>query len=324
MRRSCWLAVVALVVPGVAEAGPPTARTAGCDGRPPDAPAERLAGAIRFREDFTLRSDPAFVARVQASPTARARGDRRGFPPITPSEDRYFRERDRVQEAASRIDGFLRERRATDGGLSIEDDFPRGAYLLVRLAEPRPERHLPTLRRRAGVRVRVRRVRWSERHLRRVQRRVDALFARPPRDVTVGATYPDLDRNRVVVEVATRRTDVQQELTRRFGPAVHVDVLAADATIEVCTSPDSVGGGDDPHELRLHWSGSGSTPRARAFVEETADTVRVGVLVTVPTVGGLTLDLVLRTETVRLAAPLGDRRLVDAETGRTLRVTAQR
>ena len=55
-----------------------------------------------------------------------------GYIPVTPAENRYLRLRDRLF-LGRRAERYLRVRRDLDGGISIEDDWPRGPYLLVRL-----------------------------------------------------------------------------------------------------------------------------------------------------------------------------------------------
>jgi hypothetical protein len=327
MRRMSFV-VAALAAPacGPAQAqGPAPQFTERCDGMSRTEADEReldLRDAISARRKYTLRADRAFVRMVERSASARERGANRGFPgALTPSEARYFDVlRPRVEAAADRLAPFERAQRDIFGGISIEDDVRGGPFLLVRLVAPRPERFLPQLRRLAGVRVRVARVPYSEHALDRLQERVGVLFDRPPAGVAVGTTSVDIDASRVVITVATRRTDVQAELERRFGPAVRVDVLAPEPTAVVCSAIDRVTVAGDDRTLTLHWGTSSSIEFERAVVEEGPEVVRVGVLERVPTIGGINADLRPMTAAVQLSAPLGARRLVDAETGRPLAV----
>jgi hypothetical protein len=52
--------------------------------------------------------------------------------PVTPAENRYLRLRDRL-ELGPRAERYLRAHRDIDGGLSVEDDWPREPYLLLHL-----------------------------------------------------------------------------------------------------------------------------------------------------------------------------------------------
>jgi hypothetical protein len=299
----------------------------GCDGREPTAAeirAERFARVIEERRSYTFRSDPAFVRAIERSATARRRGGRHGFGgALTPSEGRYFDVlRPRVENAAERLRPFERRHRRILGGVSIEDDFRDGPYLTVRLTVSRPARYLPELRRLTGVRVKVVRVKYSEHALERVQDRVGVLSDAPPAGVILVSSSVDIDASRVELQVVTRRpeADVQAEVERRFGPAVRVVVGAAEPFFADCTALDDVQLGADGHELTLRWGASGSTELKRPFLEEGPGVVRVGVFERVPTIGFVTSDLQMKSTVVRLAAPLGQRRLIDAETGRPLEV----
>ena len=93
--------------------------------------------------------------------------------PVTRRERRYLELRDRL-ELGPRADRYLRRHRDVDGGISIEDAWPRDPYILVRVTRDRLK-HQRAIRRLAlhPRRCARRLVELSERALGRLQDRID-------------------------------------------------------------------------------------------------------------------------------------------------------
>jgi hypothetical protein len=104
----------------------------------------RIESYMEQRRAFGFRSDKAHVRKLIR------RGNWKYGVPVTPREHRYLRLRDRLRLGA-RAERYLERRPHLSGGTSIEDDWPRGPYILVRLTRDRAK-HTRALRRlaRAG------------------------------------------------------------------------------------------------------------------------------------------------------------------------------
>src|SRR5688500_9253052 len=165
--RALLLSVGVLVV-----AVAPTASAAVCvrDAKPRLTRAERdLRDAISGRKSFDLPHGRAFVRRVNADPAARRRGDRLLRFPVAACEAPYFRDRFRFQDPrfTRRLNRYLARQGATIGEVSIEDDYPRGAYLLVHFTRDL-DRQRREIARRFDLRFVVRRAEHTRRELRAV------------------------------------------------------------------------------------------------------------------------------------------------------------
>jgi hypothetical protein len=310
-------ALAAATLAGVARA-PARPGDGRCDGSRPSPAAEAIAATQSLRRQLGLPSSRAHVVALRHSARARRRGAALESFPVNAREARYMRERNRVEDRADRAGTYLRRHAAaTSGGLSIEDDWPRRPYLGVRLTRDLA-RHARALDARLDVEVRVIRVRRSLRALRRIQARVDAASdGLRATGIAVVATAPDIRRNRVDVEVITARRDAPAVLARRFGAVVHVTVVATRPDRLVCVPVGSYTPAADGRSLVVRYASSPSSRFERPFVAETAATVRAGVIERRPT--GPVLDqAVERTAVIPLAAPLGARTVVDAETGAPL------
>src|SRR5918999_5526881 len=124
------------------------------------------------RAEFGFRSDRAYVLDlIRRDMWEYDVGD---FP-ATPAENRYLRLRDTISLGA-RAARYLRRRPGLSGGVSVEDDWPRGPYLLVRLTRNRAlhERGLKRVAR-FPDHLRTVAVEHGLRELYRIQNRIDLL-----------------------------------------------------------------------------------------------------------------------------------------------------
>jgi hypothetical protein len=310
------LSVLALAgaVTGVADA-PARPGDSRCDGSRPSPAAEAIRSTQALRRALGLPASRAHIVALARSSRARRRGAALESFPVNVREARYMRERNHVEDRADRAGAYLRRHAAAvSGGLSIEDDWPRRPYLGVRLTRDLA-RHARALDALLDVEVRVIHVQRSLRALTRLQDRVFASRdALRPAGIAIVGVGADIRRNRVGVEVITARRDAQAVLARRFGPAVHVTVVATSPDRLVCVPLHSFAPAPDGRSLVVRYTSSPSSAFERPFVAETAGTVRVGVIERQPT--GPVLDQAVgRTAVIPLAAPLGARAVLDAETG---------
>jgi hypothetical protein len=242
-----------------------------------------------------------------------------GYIPVTPAENRYLRLRDRL-DLGGRAYRYLRKRRDLSGGLSVEDDWPRGPYLLLRLTRNRAA-HEANLKRlvRFPKNLRTVEVRYSERQLRRFANRIDPDLRKLDREgFYVSGWGPDITANTVEVELITARTDHAEYFRRRYGPAVTTKVIATERTREECADAERYEISPGGDSLVMHWGDSGDAEPDHVEVTEYADRVEIGVVQRLPN-GGQTADLVPYTIRAQLSAPLGDRPVIDAADGRRLR-----
>ena len=158
MVRSVFLLVAAMLI----VAPPAAAQEKVCVGqdapKPPPTPAEKeqaeLEGYAEQRAEFGFRHDLPYVKELIR------RGVWEydvGYIPVTPAENRYLKLRDELDFGA-KGDRYLREHREDVGTISVEDDWPREPYLLVRFKRNVSE-HLRALKRVARYPDNVRAIR---------------------------------------------------------------------------------------------------------------------------------------------------------------------
>ncbi len=308
-RRLALALMVVLAAPAAADA-------AVCKYLPPPpriSKAERmLRWTVENRRDMGFRHDRAFVRRVNADPASRKR--RLGYFPMTRREHEYAVARDNlaVGRRYARMYAYMRRHGDDFGEVSIEDDWPRGAYLRVPATRDLA-RHRRALRR-FGVPFRMARARYSLRELRAVADRIDheLLEAQGIHPYSWG---PDGDG--VQLAVTTERPDVHEVVARLYGPSVHVVVEGPTPTFLDCDRPDSYEVSADGRTLTVHVGHSSTTTPRYVEVVETAYGIDLGVVVERGYVGRL--DLRYTALTVRLAEPLGARPVRTIEYGRAVR-----
>jgi hypothetical protein len=277
-------------------------------------PAERaLREAVNERHQLGFRSDQAYVQRLLGSgaPTVEADG---AIFPVTAREKRYVLLRERL-DLGAKGRRYLARRPAIDAGWSIVDAWPRDPYVLVHVAaDPAPHRAALERIARFPTHLRVERVRFNERQLRRVQNRVDdAGRALRTAGFTVEGTGVDDDSNRVEVELVTRRGDAAAYFRKRFGPIKTV-VIATEPTELACTQSGAYEIAPDGMSLTVYWTTGGGAKFDRIEVTELADRVEIGVVERVP-VGARTLEAIGAEAPAALSAPLGARPVIDAADG---------
>ena len=292
---------------GTALLAPAAADAAVCTYVPPPPPKvdERksfLEFTIRVRRHLTLRSDRAYVRRVNADPANHERS-LLDFP-MTPPEVDYFVRRNRLTEGAPgrRLNAYMRRHRDDFAPISIEDDYPR-PYVQLR-ATRRLAEHRAAIRRLYPYRFKIQRVPFSGPELRRIQNAImddqDALAAQGVHVITAG-----LRSGRVTLGVATERADVRAVVRARYGAAVRLKIYGPTPTVLECDGPASYEVHPDGRTLTVHFYGSGSITPREVEVAETDYGVDLGVVYETPYI--VTADRQHYTLTVTLAKPLGDR-----------------
>lgn len=318
MRRSAVIALLLAlpVLPGTAGSSPPA--VCEFDPRPRLSREERnLRDTIAARKSWGLPHGRAFVRRVNARPGPRRRGYRLLDFPMTRREAAYFRLRHRFQDPrrTRRLDAYLRRHRETFGGSSIEDDYPRSPYMLVHFTNDLAK-HRRAIARRFALRFVVRRVRFTERELRRIQNSIDFDGLEHEGIIVLAAsTEPD----RVRVEIVSERTDAEEVLRRRYGPALSVETVATTRTFLACSSPATYRVAEDGRTLHVTYLDSGSVDPLHVEVDESATEVRLGIVSEVP-YGAINADATTYRLSVTLAEPLGDRVVRSIGTGRRVRL----
>lgn len=311
-----------LVVVGVGGVLPTVGMTVGAvceyDPEPRLSRQERdLRETIAARKGWGLPHGRSFVRRVNADPAAHRRGFELLDFPMTAREARYFRLRFRFQEPrhTRRLDAYLRSQRDSFGGVSIEDDYPRSPYMLVHFTKDLA-RHRRAIAQRFALRFVVRRVRYSQRVLRRLQDAIDdEALEREGINFLASWTEP----GRVRLQVTTPRADARDVVRRLYGPAVSVTVVAATPTYLACSSPETYRVGEDGRTVDVTYVDSGSIEPRYVEVIESATEVRLGIVSEVPH-GGLTADAVTYTLSVTLSEPLRDRVVRSIKSGRRVRL----
>jgi hypothetical protein len=274
------------------------------------APPTPIEQAMSYRRNFGMRHDRAYVRRVQRSD---ARRDDQGFA-FTPREWRYWRMRSRIELSDKRpVDRYLDRHPGLSGGMSIEDDWPAGPYLQVRLTRDQAL-HEAALRRIYRFRLRTVAVRFAEADLRALQDRISADGeALEAEGFDVRGLAVDGDANRVQVQLVTARSDHAAYFQARYGPAVTTYATAEPTRLE-CTKLERVRVSSTGRSLRLDWLYSSGDAFERVELAEHDDRVEVGIVLRVDAFARHADARPARTR-VPLSRPLGGRRVIDAATG---------
>lgn len=283
---------------------------------PRSATEERIDAAILGRRALGFPSGRALVRRLDRDEAAGERSfDAFIDFPVTVRETRYLRDRTRVEGEAGDIGRIAERIRGLSGGVSIEDDYPRGAYVRLRVTRSPSARERRSLGRRAR-RLRLRRVETSERVLRRLQDRVseDSAFQEAFGIEFQSAGF-DSDRNQVEFEFSSERPDARALLRARYGRKVLLRQVPA--LTPGCDNPVSYRLEPDGRTLTVTWTTSGSARNHRVEVREAADLVLIGAVSDFPPT--ITADAAGVSASVTLAAPLGGRRVESIVTRRPVR-----
>ena len=232
---------------------------------------------------------------------------------MTAEEARYLDRRDalRLGSPATR---YLRRHADVSGSWDVRDDWPRGAYVAVFVADD-PAKHRAAIKRLAATPrfTRVVRVRYSERELRRVSDRIDRDQARLRRaGFTVDTADTESGTDRVDVALVTRRTDAAAYFKRRYGAMVRTIVIARGRTAEGCVNLERFEISPDGLTLKVGWSDAG--PAERVEVTESSDRVVIGVVERF-SLGAVGFGEEGSTGEIKLRAPLGGRAVYDANDG---------
>jgi hypothetical protein len=230
--------------------------------------------------------------------------------PVTAREARYFNDRYRVSEEAGRVGRLADRVLGLSGGVSIEDDYPRGAYVALRVTRRVSAPRLRSFRRRAR-RLRLFRVDTSERSLRRLQARIekDSKFQEAA-GIALQSVGVRIELNKVDFEFSSDRPDSEALLRARYGPKVFLTRVAA--WTPGCDNPDSYRLEPDGRTLTVFWETSGSARNHRVEVREIGDRVLIGAVSDFPPF--ITLDARGRSASVTLAGPLAQRRVLSIVT----------
>jgi hypothetical protein len=310
---------IAVVLAGLVALGAPAptgAQAAGervCVRQPPPAETRMIDVYIAGRKALGFRADEAYVRKLLRK--GRWDSDLHWIP-VTRREDAYLRLRHRLElgDAARR---YLREHEDLDGGLSVEDDWPREPYLLQRLTRDRAK-HTAALKRLARFphNLRTKTVPLSYRQLRRIQRRIDS-DAHEADGFHVSGSEVDITPGAVRVYLITKRTDHRAYFRARYGPHVRTRVLGTELIVRECAELVGWAPGATPAEIDVWWQAGGGGVFAATEVTEYPDRVEVAVIGEFPT-GFRTSDWVAERHTITLAAPLGDRPVIGTTTGERL------
>lgn len=307
-RLFLLICLLALVLPAAARATPPPCRLV----TEADKREQRVQEAIEQRKGFELPHSHALVARLDSHPAARRRA--MGLFPMRVVEAAYFRDRERASRDADRVGDRLRTSDPRYAQLSIEDAYPRPAY--VRLLLTRRPAAAELRRLRDGVRrLEIGIVPRSHRSLgRQIDRVFDAAKALAAEGIELQTGYQNPDRGSVTIEFSSNRDDAAAVLRERFGP--NLVAIRRPATYESCTQPGSFRASADGRTLTLTYATSTDSLGARVQLLETANSVSVAIVETLPAIDG---DVGTTKEVdVQLAAPLAGRRVVSTITRRTV------
>ena len=306
---------VALVILAAALALPATTRAAS----PPchfvtaaEKREQRLQETIEQRKGFGLPHAHALVARLDRDPAARRRSA--GLFPMRAVEAAYFRDRERASRDATLVGDRFRTNDPRYAQLSIEDAYPRPAYVLLLVTRVPGTAELRRLRqgvRRLEVRVVPRSGASLGRQVDRVFRAAKALAAEGI-ELQEGSRNPE--RGSVTIEFSSSRSDAAAILRKRYGP--HLVAIRRPATYESCTGPSSYRASEDGRTLTFEYETTPASRGARVQLEETAASVSVAIVDTLPA-----LDNLIGTTkevAVELVAPLAGRRVLSTTTRRTV------
>jgi hypothetical protein len=196
---------------------------------------------------------------------------------------------------------------------------PQQPYLLVRVTGD-AERYERLLRRLAAFprNLRTRHVARSYRSLRRLQDRVDFQAHRSD-GFRIAATGVDIDRNRVVIDLITKRADAEEYFRARYGAGVTTDVIATELTSPSCAGLFGYRPAADGMSITVGYEAGGGAQFDHFELVEYPDRVEVAVIVQVYN-GPVTADSRRAEAIVPLSTPLGSRKVVSATTGRRLAV----
>lgn len=325
MLRAASLASVLAATSAVAQELPPQKLCVGQSvPKPPPTEAEKeranLEDWARQRAEFGFRADIPYVKEL----VERGMWEYDvGYIPVTPAENRYLKLRDRL-ELGPRAVRYLRAHRDIDGGVSVEDDWPREPYLLLHLKRDVAE-HLAAIKKlvRFPRNLRAERVKYSDRELAKL---ADKLWSDSEVLEAEGFHLTGTGHaadGHLHVDLITERTDFKAYFTKHYGDAVKIEVVATEAYSFQCTAATSYRVGDDGMSLNLTYATGGGNEFARMEVTEFPDRVEVGVVEKVYD-GGNTLDLRMMSNAAPLSAPLADRPVGDAFNRKMLRQVGSR
>ena len=164
--------------------------------------------------------------------------------------------------------------------MSIEDDWPRGPYLLVRVTRDR-ERHQAALRRIYPYRLRTATVQYSGVELDALQDRIAAdREALEAEGFDVRSLSIDIEANGVHVQMVSTRADHQAYFHARYGPAVTTFATREDTRPD-CAKLDRVRVSSTGRSLRLDWFHGRSDDLERVELTEHDNRVEVGIVLRV-------------------------------------------
>lgn len=270
-----------------------------------------MSDEMATREGLGFQRDADYVRKLLADPAARKRATD-GFRAMSADEAEYLSDRYRVEREATAAASVVERVRDLSGGISIEDDYPDGAYVGVRVTRDLTASERQAIGQRAR-RYRVIRVRYSERELGKVQ---DALLPKNGRPVIdLQTSSVDTDRNAVVLDYTGGSIT---ELKRRFGGRLIARRRAASRP--GCRTPDRYE--IARRTLTLHWMASpnGLVGPPRAEVREEGDRVLVAGVNSRTTgpIKAILLPDEPQKATATLKRPLGDRKVISILTGRAV------
>lgn len=236
--------------------------------------------------------------------------------PLNKREYEYMRDRNTIERGVDDALAFLRRDPQLNGGLSVEDDYPRGAYLRIRVTRPIDR---AAMRQAVLAPLRFRQVRFSQVELSAAANDRAGFDALRRKGIEVVTALPLLDRNRVRFDVRTDRADAERIVRRRYGPIVAaVRVLPPPTTKPVCTGVTSVAIASG--SLTLSYLTNSEYVLDHVYVDERADEVRVAIIEQAPT--GFVTDMAA-TRTATVDVELADREIVDARSGDPIRIAGE-
>ena len=185
-----------------------------------------------------------------------------GYIPVTRAENRYLKLRDEL-ELGARAQRYLRAHENVDGGVSVEDDWPREPYLLLHLTRD-VSKHLAAIRALAKYprNLRAVKVRYSDKALDKIADRVwrdqEKLAAEGIHLTGTGHGSADA----LEVSVISARADVYDYFEQHYGDAVKVEVEAREEYGYECVDSSVYQIAPDGMSVTLFWE-QRRWPRAR-------------------------------------------------------------
>jgi hypothetical protein len=180
--------------------------------------------ALRFRRSFGLNTSRLLIRRLlrDRSPAVQRWAGELGTPLAAP-ERSDFRFRTRVESGTRAVDRYVDLCAGrVSGGIHIDQRHPRGIHVVVSVVAGRA-RHLKALSSRYRFRalLRVRLVRFTERHLQALMDRLNGDVDEFERlGVDVDSFGLSITHNRVFMEVEGLTRRERRLLRRRYGPAL--------------------------------------------------------------------------------------------------------